>query len=83
MPSGLSAWPRALGNTGSVSCPLRSRSHSRKVAAASLRSGVQRSVLPLPVHRRWAPVPRKTCSQRSPINSETLSPVCTATRIRA
>ena len=42
-PSGLSAWPRALGKTGSSDCPLHSRSHARKAVVVCLRRGVQRS----------------------------------------
>ena len=57
----------------------RSVSHGRSTATVAVVSGVMRFLRPLPWQRTWAPVPRWTSPQVSPVSSATRSPVWTAT----
>jgi hypothetical protein len=80
--SRLSRSLRLLGNRGSVLAPARSASQARRAFAQSFLSGVDRSFRPLPMHRTCEVIPRTTSSQFKLTNSDTLRPVCKASRRR-
>ncbi len=74
---------RRLGKTGSSRSARVSACQLLSVLVAWAVSGVMRSLRPLPLHRRWAPVPSSISAQDKAASSETRSPVWIATRSRA
>ena len=50
-------------------------SQAFEASRLSVRSGVTRSLRPLPMHLRCAPVPSSTSPTRRPITSDTRKPV--------
>ena len=66
---------RRVGNSGSVGSPACSRSQSRRTAAVWRVSGVTRFLRPLPWQRTWRRCRGACRARRSPVSSETRSPV--------
>ena len=60
-----------------VSKPRRSVIQTERTASVGEVNGTARCLRPLPSQRTFAPVPRLTSPQSSPVSSETRSPVCT------
>ncbi len=81
--SALSRVPRAVGNNTCSSPRDGSRNHAFKTAIVDLARGVHRSLRPLPMTRRWAPVPSVASFRVSAVNSDKRSPVWTATKSNA
>jgi hypothetical protein len=70
---------RCVGNSGSPDAARRSVIHWWSSRAVVRVSGVQRCLRPLPVQRRWAPLPSYASRQVNEVSSDTRSPVWTAT----
>ena len=84
IPSRLKYPCRLLTNNASCGAPALSRSHCDNACTLSLRSGVARSLRPLPQHRTyaWDGGSRFTSQTSRPISSDTRRPVCRATSNR-